>query len=165
MPQNNTDSLFTLLKHIAPSFLISTRFLLAFVLFLGNIVQYSQRVNMSMAIVCMIDHPEKRVTNVTFNENVTNETTSMPASLLPIKEGKFDWSRTTQGLILSAYFYGYILTQILSGWLSMKYGPKIVLTIGVLGGSLFTLLTPLAAGLSPYLVIFVRFLIGFFHVN
>lgn len=30
------------------------------------------------------------------------------------KDGKFFWSKADQGLILSSYYYGYIITQVLN---------------------------------------------------
>ncbi len=39
-----------------PSFIFSVRFLIAIIAFLGYGVQYIQRVNMSTAIVCMVNH-------------------------------------------------------------------------------------------------------------
>ena len=36
------------------------------------------------------------------------------------EEGEFNWDKPTQGLILSSFFWGYLLTQIPSGWISNK---------------------------------------------
>ena len=33
-------------------------------------------------------------------------------------------------ILLSAYFYGYCCTQILGGWLAIKFGDKLMLLIG-----------------------------------
>ena len=52
---------------------------------------------------------------------------------------------STQGRVLSAFFVGYLLTQVLGGRLADRFGGKIVLGIGVLSWSLFTLITPFAA--------------------
>jgi hypothetical protein len=38
----------------------------------------------------------------------------------------FDWDQGEKGIILGAFFYGYILTQILGGTLAAKYGGNIV---------------------------------------
>ena len=57
---------------------------------------------------------------------------------------------------MSSFFYGYLFTQIPGGWLSMRYGGKIVLGLGVLGTCILTLLTPLAARGSIYWLIVVR---------
>jgi hypothetical protein len=50
---------------LAPSFIISVRFLVAIVAFLGYAVQYIQRIDMSVAIVCMVNNTE--VKRVSFN--------------------------------------------------------------------------------------------------
>jgi MFS family permease len=144
-----------------PSFLVSVRFLLSFMLFLGIGLQFLQRTNMSIAIVCMVD------TTATTDAVAAANTTANNETLQPYHhhtDGKFDWSKSTQGLILSSYFYGYMLTQIPSGWLCLKYGPKMVIGVGILGSSLATILSAPAAQLSFYWLIALRFLTGLFHV-
>ena len=69
------------------------------------------------------------------------------------------------GWILSAFFYGYILTQIPGGWLAERVGGKWVFGVGVVMTSLLTLLTPLAAFTNIWLLVTVRVLEGFFEVN
>ena len=49
-------------------------------------------------------------------------------SFLKKTSGEFNWSKSTQGFVLSSYFYGYILTQVISGWLSLKFGGEICKT-------------------------------------
>jgi MFS family permease len=51
------------------------------------------------------------------------------------------------------------------GWLSLKFGPKIVLGITILIASILTVLTPVAAQLSFVLLIFLRFVIGLAQVE
>ena len=58
---------------------------------------------------------------------------------------EFGWDKTTQGIVLSSFFYGYLATQILGGWLADRFGGKAVLGIGVVWWSFFTLVTPPAA--------------------
>ena len=33
-------------------------------------------------------------------------------NIVYFKDGPFAWSKSTQGFILSSYFYGYIITQV-----------------------------------------------------
>ena len=69
-----------------------------------------------------------------------------------------------QGIILSSFFYGYTITQVVGGWAALRYGGKKILGIGVLGTSLLTLLTPLAARLGFSCLVSTRALEGLFQV-
>ena len=59
--------------------------------------------------------------------------------------GDIEWDKTTQGWVLSSFFYGYIITQIPGGYLSGRFGGKRVMLVGMLVYALVTLLTPVAA--------------------
>lgn len=54
-----------------------------------------------------------------------------------------NWSQELQGTILSAFYFGYVLTHIPGGILSVKYGGKIVLGTGMFIAAIFSLLTPI----------------------
>lgn len=58
------------------------------------------------------------------------------------------WSPATQGLVLSSFYVGYLLMQIGGGRLADRFGGKLVLGLGVLLWSLFTIVTPPAAFLG-----------------
>ncbi|TDH68419.1 hypothetical protein CCR75_000148 [Bremia lactucae] len=60
-------------------------------------------------------------------------------------------SKKEQGEVLSAFFYGYMCTQIPGGYFAARYGAKIVLLSGVIVWTLFDLSTLLAAGCLPCL--------------
>ena len=100
----------------------------------------------SVAIVSMT---EKR--NVTF----ANGTTGI--------EQEFDWSSTQKGLVLSSFFYGYITTQLIGGFLASKYGGNVIFGIGIGVTALLTLFTPLAAKWSIYALVAVRIIEGVFE--
>jgi ACS family sodium-dependent inorganic phosphate cotransporter len=73
---------------------------------------------------------------------------------------EFGWSETTKGYVLSSFFIGYLLFQIPSGWLANKLGGKLILGFAVLWWSLFTFLTPFAAGISIIILIVTRIGMG-----
>ena len=77
--------------------------------------------------------------------------------------GDFNWDSEEQGVILSAFFYGYMLTQIPGGYLAEKYGGKWLFGVGILLTAVLTLLSPAAAYASKEWFIAVRFLEGFFE--
>jgi ACS family sodium-dependent inorganic phosphate cotransporter len=72
---------------------------------------------------------------------------NISVAIIPMAK-RFGWQPETQGLVLSSFFIGYLLTQIVGGRLADRYGGKIVLGFGVLAWSLFTILTPPAAALG-----------------
>jgi len=75
--------------------------------------------------------------------------------------GDYKWSEGLQGIILSAFFYGYVLTHLPGGILAEKFGGKWCLSLGILSTAIFTLLTPWAIELGgANLLIGLRFLEG-----
>ena len=73
---------------------------------------------------------------------------------------EFGWTDVTKGLVFSFFFWGYFLMQIVGGYLSNRFGGKLVLGCAVVFWSIFTLLTPLAAMMSLPALLAVRFLMG-----
>ena len=69
------------------------------------------------------------------------------------------------GWVLSAFFFGYVLTQIPGGWLSERIGGRWIYGIGIVMTAVLTLLTPVVAYISVWLLIAVRVLEGFFEVS
>jgi len=63
-------------------------------------------------------------------------------------QAEFGWDERQKGLVLAAFFAGYLLLQIPAGSLSTRFGGRRVLGAGVVLWSLFTVLTPAAALLS-----------------
>lgn len=74
-------------------------------------------------------------------------------------EEEFGWSAAQKGVVLSSFFWGYLITQIPGGWLADRFGAKVILGLGVVWWSLFTLLTPWAAG-SLVLLFLIRASMG-----
>ncbi|XP_053190148.1 sialin [Scomber japonicus] len=142
----------------------SARLNLAILMFLGFSVVYGLRVNLSVAMVAMV--------------NSTDETPGQNSSKVhacPLPPGtenstddfnqpdwvpQYQWGSEVQGLLLGAFFFGYLCTQIPGGYLSGRYGGKIFLGWGVLGTAALTLLTPLAAQWGVYWLLALRVLEG-----
>ena len=70
------------------------------------------------------------------------------------------WSASTQGVIMAAFFLGYLTLQIPAGMLADRFGGKWVLGLGVLLWSVFTLLTPPAAATGLIALVVCRFFMG-----
>lgn len=69
---------------------------------------------------------------------------AMSVAILPMSQ-TFDWDDGVKGAISSAFFAGYMVTNLCGGYLATRFSPKQVLAGGVVLWSLFTLATPAAA--------------------
>lgn len=70
------------------------------------------------------------------------------------------WDVATQGAILSSFYIGYLLMQIGGGRLADRFGGKVILGLGVLIWSLFTLITPAAAFMGLFALFAARIGMG-----
>src|SRR5881398_1446902 len=76
---------------------------------------------------------------------------------------EFAISNIRLGLVFSAFLFGYALCQTPAGWLADRFGPRRVLTLGVLWWGVFSALT---AAISPNIghtvvvLVVIRFLLG-----
>ena len=66
---------------------------------------------------------------------------NISVAIIPMQQ-QFGWSEAQVGIVFSSFYFGYMFTMILGGYLADKYGGKYVLGFGVLAWSLFTFLTP-----------------------
>lgn len=73
-------------------------------------------------------------------------------------------------MVLSGFYWGYAMTQVLGGYLSDRVGGEIVLAVATIGWSTLTFLTPFLVNslqgssiLLLYSLTFSRVLIGCFQ--
>jgi len=167
----------------------SCRLALALVGFLGFVNLYALRVNLSLAMVCMVNHTALTPahtdifnsthlsTNKTVydedgrsyegsNYNMSSEPLSPGCALQnsgevgSMQDGQFVWSKEVQGIVLGAFFWGYMCTQLPGGYLAGRYGGKHVLGWSMLVAAIATLLTPIGASYSPYVLVALRVILG-----
>ncbi len=84
---------------------------------------------------------------------------NISVAIIPMAE-QYGWDAGTQGWILSCFYFGYMVTQFLGGYLADRFGGKLVLAVGVLWWSAFTILTPPAAAMGIGMLIATRILMG-----
>ncbi|KAM9838476.1 sialin [Aulostomus maculatus] len=143
----------------------SARLSLAILMFFGFAVVYALRVNLSVAMVVMVNSTDpKPGQNSSIvhacplpsgSENTTGTLTQ------PDGIPQYLWDSQTQGWLLGAFFFGYLLTQIPGGYLAGHYGGSVFMGLGVLGTAVLTLLTPLAANWGATWLFALRALEGF----
>jgi len=79
--------------------------------------------------------------------------------------GRFSWDEETQGILLSAFYYGYIITHIPGGFLAQKFGGKFTTAYAIFSTSTLTLLTPIVARLGSTHLMVLRFTEGLGEVK
>lgn len=80
------------------------------------------------------------------------------SSAIDLMAQDLGFSPSDQGLVMGMFALGYALAQIPGGWLADRYGPRLVLTLCVVGWSVFTALT--GAVWTLWTLVAVRFLFG-----
>ena len=83
---------------------------------------------------------------------------SISVAIIPLSHDR-GYDGAAQGIILSAFFWGYLLPQLLGGWMSDRFGGRRVLAAGVAVWSIATLLMP-PASIAFSLLIAMRVLLG-----
>eukprot|EP01127_Copromyxa_protea_P010256 TRINITY_DN2489_c0_g1_i2.p1 TRINITY_DN2489_c0_g1~~TRINITY_DN2489_c0_g1_i2.p1 ORF type:complete len:486 (+),score=78.80 TRINITY_DN2489_c0_g1_i2:174-1460(+) len=69
-------------------------------------------------------------------------------AVLPIA-AETGWDKAQQGLVLSAFFWGYTATQLFGGTLNAKFGSKLVAGLSLAGGCPFVIFFPFTVQSLP----------------
>ena len=130
---------------------LPARILLVLLGFLAFVLIYGHNVVLSVAIVAMVGH-KKNNNSIVFSECLVNNSNSDSGG--SNRPGEFDWTPEQQSLLLGAYFYGYVITQIPAGFLAQKYGAKWIFGVSMLATAILSLLIPFASRIH-WLLLFV----------
>ncbi|XP_067632685.1 putative inorganic phosphate cotransporter isoform X2 [Eurosta solidaginis] len=106
---------------------LGARHLQCVLIFLGLTTAMMQRVNLSVAIVAMMD---KNSANPDFEE--------------------YQWSEKTKSYVLSSFFWGYFITQIPGSQLAQRFGGKVMMLGCVSLSGFLALLTPLSVRIGDW---------------
>ncbi|XP_019869672.2 putative inorganic phosphate cotransporter isoform X5 [Aethina tumida] len=124
---------------VSKFFFIPQRYVLGLMGFLAIVNAYTMRVSLSIAITEMV---------AASNSTEIDDPDACPADdsgssgSVTNADKLYDWDEQTQGLILSSFYWGYVITHIPGGILAEKFGGKYTLGLGILSTAVFTLITP-----------------------
>ncbi|GMR47803.1 hypothetical protein PMAYCL1PPCAC_17998, partial [Pristionchus mayeri] len=139
----------------------SHRLIICILLLIANYFGFANSMGMSTAVVCMlnstlaVDKFEGKVMNRSCE--IKHDASLEQEFAIP---GTMDWSPSEQSLLLSARFYGSLITVAFSGIVADRLGPDLVLTVVLLLSSAFTLFTPLLSYANYHLLLVSRVVMG-----
>ncbi|XP_049958108.1 sialin-like [Schistocerca serialis cubense] len=124
---------------------------------LGLSISLAMRVNLSVAIVDMVNETAVRERGSNGSALVFFDPDASPGELAVRgpggrKDGDFAWDKQKQGEILAAYYYGYVIGHLPGGMLADYFGGKIVFAVGIFVSSLLSILTPASAWAGDYVL-------------
>ncbi|XP_076626823.1 major facilitator superfamily transporter 3 [Colletes latitarsis] len=148
-----------------------TRYLMAIMGSIGLAIIYGFKVNVSVAIVAMVNHTAVKLSALHNLEtgNTTAITTeecrldgggSSDIAKAVAEDGPFVWNEPLQGLILSSYFWGYMASLLPGGRMAELLSAKWVMNGSVLLNVVASILSPVSAEIHYSLFIVMRVIQG-----
>ncbi|XP_076653556.1 major facilitator superfamily transporter 3 [Halictus rubicundus] len=149
---------------------LPARYLVAVMGSIGLAIIYGFKVIVSVAIVTMVNHTA--IKQPAMDENESDFATvltvgecqyddgSVNVTKNVAEDGPFVWNEPLQGLILSAYFWGYMVSLLPGGRMAELLSAKWVMNGSVLLNVAACILSPVAASLHYSLFIVCRILQG-----
>lgn len=145
--------------------MIPARAVLYLMSFSGFLVSFMMRTDINLAMVAMAKmrlRPENssNTTELSCYTPITNSTLMVENQKPTEEEGEFDWDSTVQSAILGSFYWCYILSQVVGGVLTQRFGTKTVFGFSQLTTAIASLLIPQAASFHYSAVIALRSLQG-----
>ncbi|KAG8201049.1 hypothetical protein JTE90_002724 [Oedothorax gibbosus] len=152
----------------ATTYVIPKRYIFSFLCFSACCLAVSFNVNLSIAIVSMVDHQNgdlmNNLTQAKDNSSAFIQDPNSPEENFSDSEklnsNLLDWDSRIQGLALGAVYYGQLLSFIPGGRMAELYGGKRMIIVCTMISSLATLILPMAAFWSPIAFIITRVAVG-----
>ncbi|PSN46832.1 Sialin [Blattella germanica] len=136
---------------------LKVRFIFAILGFILMAIIYGLKVNLSVAIVGMVNQTAHAMGSVNITES---DCPGDSRGNTTQKDGPFQWGEQVKGLILSSYFFGYLVSQIPGGRLAEIFSAKWILFASVALNAIPTILTPPAASLHWSALVVLRIIEG-----
>ncbi|CAL8084064.1 unnamed protein product [Calicophoron daubneyi] len=135
------------------------RHLLAITVFFYCIIGYTVRVGINTTILSMVNDTVEEGQGVNATPVCPKSTTNTTKH----KTGTYSWDRPTQGIILGAFFWGYIILQIPGALMCLRFGPRKVGLVSIIGFSVVDICLPYTAVADYRVLLLARFLEGLFE--
>lgn len=150
---------------------IQQRYVLTFMAFSALCNAHAMRTNLSMAITRMVCYHARANTSVCpvdedvelipFGVKLSHYSPVDEYNFFETEMHNFQWSQEMQGIILSSFYWGYVLAHLPGGLLAHKYGGKYILAFGIFFSGVLSLLIPVCVNYGgAHSLIAIRMLMG-----
>ncbi|XP_039260371.2 sialin-like [Styela clava] len=136
---------------------IKARHIIVLMSFIAKFNLFSMRTNLSVAIVAMVNQTDEDTSANTSDVCPDHGSSEIDENG---ENGSFNWDIGQESLLLGCYYYGYIISNVVGGYLAKRFGIKLVLGISMLLSSIVTILSPPIAKSSFGLFVAARILLG-----
>ncbi|XP_022918770.1 sialin-like [Onthophagus taurus] len=126
---------------------------------LGFAILYGIRVNIAMTIVRMVKRTNGNNSNI--SKIIEGPCGNRTVNKKDLNEGEYEWSNELQGVILSSYYWGYMVVMIPGARLSELSSVKWVWFGAVVINMIGSLITPICADFHYGALLAVRIMQGF----
>ncbi|CAL1536484.1 unnamed protein product [Lymnaea stagnalis] len=163
----------------------SCRWALAYMLFVLRMFQTALRQSIGMALVCMAERPglepgdgpvynasvgepsdvSRATSDVLVDRNQTMLNISSFSTVDNSHRREFVWDATFEGVVLSSYYYGYMVTPLISSYTERLVGAKWLVASCLGVGAVVNLFTPELTRANKYLLVALRVVAGTTNVS
>ncbi|CAJ0584238.1 unnamed protein product, partial [Mesorhabditis spiculigera] len=131
----------------------------------GLWANWSQRLNLNMAIPCMVNSTltASNTSVSSFSPASEAKCTRLDANISAVSlgyDGDLDWSPSQQALLFSSTFYSSFISVMFVGYLADRFGPKIMLIGASIDFIIVSYLSPLLANHSFWAFFGSRLVMG-----
>ncbi|XP_078576403.1 vesicular glutamate transporter 3-like [Branchiostoma floridae x Branchiostoma japonicum] len=111
---------------------VPKRYFVTCLVYSGILCQYSMKMNLDVAIVAMVNTSSREYSTAQQEEQTRPE---------------FDWSQTMVGVLFGCYYWGYVATKLIGGYLFDRYSSVRILEGCIFLGAVIHIVQPPAARL------------------
>ncbi|XP_066153501.1 sialin-like isoform X1 [Euwallacea fornicatus] len=109
---------------------IPTRYIIMAMIFFTTFINYTTRTNMSVSLPAMVlSGTTSQVAECETDEVKSSTNTTTKSKSEEVTGTKYEWNQAVQGLILGAYFYGYLMCSLPGGLVAEWVGPYLTIIL------------------------------------
>ncbi|KAG8226708.1 hypothetical protein J437_LFUL005525 [Ladona fulva] len=136
--------------------LIPARLVLGIMAFFALMFTQMLRANLYISIVGMVNYDIRSTNNSDSVQYQSSNSTLLPEENDISHLKGFEWDEATQGILFSAFYWCYWLTELPGGVMAQKWGGRKVLGVSIMVAALLNAMVPMASKVHLALLAVIR---------